>query len=207
MSTRLGASRRARQIERRFFYTQSLVAQGLLPISNIRGIENVADLDTKCLCRGTRVRRRELAGVAPSHSANGSHFVHVVLAEVCGLGSFRGFGFWGAGSRHSSFGIKRRNSLTGGLVGLGTSIAERACVEATVWPLALRGACGRVTNTATWVTTAIGPSFATSLLFPAHDHLHGHRHVVPGRDNAPRHQEPSRLGRRTRRAQACWPRA
>ena len=49
----------------RYFYTQSLVAPGLLRINKISGSENVADLGTKYLDRVTLSRLRELAGVRP----------------------------------------------------------------------------------------------------------------------------------------------
>jgi hypothetical protein len=47
MATRCGASRRTRHIELRYFFTQSLVAAGLLRINKVFGAENVADLGTK----------------------------------------------------------------------------------------------------------------------------------------------------------------
>jgi hypothetical protein len=45
---------------------QSLVAQGLLKISKVKGSENVVDLGTKYLDRAKRSRLREMVGVQPA---------------------------------------------------------------------------------------------------------------------------------------------
>ena len=66
MATRYGASRRARHLELRYLYKQSLVAQGLLNISKVKGAENVADLGTKYLDRKKLLRLRDMVGVQPA---------------------------------------------------------------------------------------------------------------------------------------------
>ena len=63
MAMRLGTSRKTRHIDLKFFYMQNLVKLGLVVITKVPGVENVADLGTKYLDAKVLEKLRDIIGL------------------------------------------------------------------------------------------------------------------------------------------------